>query len=163
LFVAEMGGVFELAKWPGSNQSFTALDALAGFRYWNMSVDASLDAQLNVNVAPLGLDRSFGLAVARADAIQWVDPLVGFRLRHQFTPRQQVFVWADIGGFYLASSLSWQAVAAYSYAWQAEGYQVAAVLGFRALGVDYSVPGGANNFAMNEVMYGPIIGVSFRW
>jgi hypothetical protein len=163
MFVGEIGGVFEVARWPGSERSFTALDALGGFRYWNLSADATFDADLNVNVERLGLERNFGLAVARADSIQWVDPLVGLRLRHQFTPNQSIFVRGDIGGFGLASSITWQAVGAYSYAWQFTGYEIAAVIGFRALGVNYSVPGGANGFALNEVMYGPIIGVSFRF
>lgn len=163
LFVGEIGGVFEVARWPGSERSFTALDALGGFRYWNMSVDASFDADLNVNVERFGLERNFGLAVARADTIQWVDPVIGLRLRHQFTPNQSIFVRGDIGGFGLASSITWQAVGVYSYAWQFTGYEIAAVIGFRALGVNYSVPGGANGFSLNETFYGPIIGVSFRF
>lgn len=163
MFVGEIGGVFEVARWPGLERSFTALDALGGFRYWNLSADATFDAALNVNVQPLGLDRNFGLAVARADSIQWVDPVVGLRLRHQFTPNQSIFVRADIGGFGLANSLTWQAVTAYSYAWQFTGYEIAAAIGFRVLGVNYSVPGGANGFSLNETMYGPIIGVSFRF
>jgi hypothetical protein len=163
MFIAEMGGVYEFARWPGSEDSFTAIDGLLGFRYWNMSVDASLDAQLNVDFSHLGLERQFGLAIARSDAIQWIDPLVGVRLRHQFTPNQRVFVRGDVGGFGIGSSITWQAVGAYSYSWQFTGYQIAALIGFRALGVNYSVPGGANGFALNETMYGPIIGVSFRW
>ena len=69
-----------------------------------MSVDASFDAQLNVNVPRFGFDRSFGLAIARADSIQWVDPVLGLRLRHQFTPRQSIFIRGDIGGFGLGGS-----------------------------------------------------------
>ena len=163
MFIVEMGGIYEFYRWPGSDHSFTALDGLLGFRYWNMSVAASFDAQLNVNAPPLGFDRTFGLAIARADGIQWVDPLLGLRLRHQFTPNQSAFVRADIGGFGLASSITWQVVGAYSYAWKFTGYEVAAVVGFRALGVNYSPPGGANGFALSETMYGPIIGVSFRF
>jgi hypothetical protein len=39
------------------------------------------------------------------------------------------------------------------------------LLGFRALGVNYSSPSGAGISAVtiNEVLYGPIIGVSFRF
>lgn len=163
MFIAEVGGVFELDRWPGSEGSLTALDALGGFRYWNMSTEVSLDAQLGVNVERLHFDRSFGLAVARSGTVQWVDPVVGLRLRHQFTPNQQIFVRGDIGGFGLGSSFTWQAVGAYSYAWQANGYQVAALIGFRALGVNYSQGSGADTFALNETLFGPIIGVSFRW
>ena len=162
MIISEVGGVFELHKWSGEDAgNFTAIDALGGFRYWNMSVDVKFDAQLNAAVPSLGFDRSFGLAIAHADAIQWIDPLVGLRLRHQFTPNQNIFVRGDIGGFGLASSLTWQAVGAYSYAWQLHGGELAAVVGFRALGVDYSKTGGS--FALQETMDGPIIGVSWRW
>ena len=58
---------------------------------------------------------------------------------------------------------SWQAVAAYSYSWQYTGYQVAALIGFRALGVNYASGSGVDTVANNEVLYGPIIGVSFRF
>jgi len=167
LFIAEMGGLYELYRWPGSDTSSTAIDALLGFRYWNNSIAATFDvtANLNFNYAIFHLDRTFGIAVARADAIQWVDPVIGLRLRHQFTPNQHVFVRGDIGGFGVTGSqFSWQAVAAYSYAWQFTGYQIAAVVGFRALGVNYYNPAlGADGIGINEVFYGPIIGASFRF
>lgn len=164
MFIAELGGVYEIHRWSGAAGSFTAIDGVLGFRYWNFSVDASFDAQLNVAVPQFGFDRAFGLAIARADSIQWVDPVLGLRLRHQFTPHQSIFVRGDIGGFGLGGSwLTWQAVGVYSYAWQLERSEIALVLGFRALGVNYSVPGGANGFALNETMYGPVIGVSFRF
>ncbi len=170
LFIAEMGGLYEVARWPGTSEgSSTALDGLLAFRYWNNSVDANFaaNANVNLNLDAFGIERSrsFGLAVARADAIQWIDPVIGLRLRHQFTPNQQIMVQGDVGGFGLGSQFSWQAVAVYSYAWQYSGYQIAALLGFRALGVNYSSPSGAgiNAVTINEILYGPIIGVSFRF
>ena len=95
--------------------------------------------------------------------MQWVDPVLGLRLRHRFTPNQEIFVRGDIGGFGLGSQFSWQAVGVYSYSWQFTGYQVAALLGFRALAVNYSQGSGADTFSMNQILYGPIIGVSFRF
>ncbi len=166
LFIAEMGGLYEVARWPGASEgSATALDGLLGFRYWNNSVEANFTASGNVNVAAYGFDRSFGLDTARAGGVQWVDPLVGFRLRHTFTPRQQITLRGDIGGFGLGSQITWQAIVVYSYAWQFPGHQVAALLGFRALGVNYSSPSGAGASAVgiNEILYGPLIGVSFRF
>jgi MFS family permease len=40
---------------------------------------------------------------------------------------------------------------------------IAALIGFRALGVDYTSGSGIDAFRFNEVLYGPIIGVSFRF
>ena len=167
LFIVETGGVYEFFRWPGTTEgSSTALDGLLGFRYWNNSIDASFDATAtaNLNLAAFGIERSrgFGVAIARADAIQWVDPVIGLRLRHNFTPQQQIMVRGDVGGFGLGSQFSWQAVAVYSYSWQFTGYQVAALLGFRALGVNYVSPGGGG-VGINEVLYGPVIGASFRF
>ena len=167
LFIVEMGGVYEFVRWPGTTEgSSTSLDGLLGFRYWNNSIDASFDvaSTVNLNLPAFGIERSrsFGVAIARADAIQWVDPVIGLRLRHNFTPQQQISLRGDVGGFGLGSQFSWQAVAVYSYSWQFTGYQVAALLGFRALGVNYMSPGGGG-VGINEVLYGPIIGVSFRF
>ena len=163
LFIVEVGGLYELASWPGADGSSTALDGLLGVRYWNNSFAATFDATANVNFSNLHIERSFGIAVARSDVVQWVDPVLGLRLRHRFTPNQEMFVRGDIGGFGLGSQFAWQAVAAYSYAWQFTGYKIAAVLGFRALGVNYSSGSGVDTFGINQVLYGPIIGASFRF
>jgi len=69
--IIEMGGVCELYRWPGSERSFTAVDAVGGFRYWNLSVDATLDAQVNVDLSRLHLERTAGFAIAPVLAVQW--------------------------------------------------------------------------------------------
>ena len=164
LFIAELGGVYELHKWVNGPASTTAIDGVLGFRYWNNTVAASFDADANVDFSRLRLDRSFGLAVARADAIQWVDPVIGLRVRHQFTPHQEIVARADIGGFGLGSQFSWQALAVYSYAWDLDGGQkLAALVGFRALGVNYWSYSGLDPVGINETLYGPVIGVSYRF
>jgi hypothetical protein len=165
LFIVEMGGVYELARLPGSTEgSYSALDGIVGFRYWNNSVAATFDATANVNFTNLHFDRSFGIAVARSDVVQWVDPVIGLRMRHQFTPRQEVMVRGDIGGFGISGSqFAWQAVATYGYSWKYTGYDVTALVGFRAIGVNYTQGSGVDALAINEILYGPIIGVRFRF
>jgi len=163
MFIVDVGGIYELVRWPGAEGSSTAIDGLLGFRYWNNSIAASFDATANVNFSNLHIERSFGIAVARSDVVQWVDPVFGLRLRHRFTPNQEIFVRGDIGGFGLGSQFTWQAVAVYSYAWQFTGYQIAAALGFRALGVNYTSGSGVDALGINQVLYGPIIGASFRF
>lgn len=163
MFVVEMGGVYELVRWNGGEGSSTAIDAVGGFRYWNINLAGTFDATVNVDFSRFNLQRSGGFAIADSGVKQWVDPLVGVRLRHQLAPNQQITVRGDIGGFNLQSSLSWQALAVYSYDWQFSGWQVAALLGFRALGVNYNTGSGADAFGLNEVFYGPIVGASFRF
>jgi hypothetical protein len=164
LFIIEVGGVYEIARWQHSEASSTTIDGVMAFRYWNNSIRADFDAATNVNLSLLGLERSFGIATARADSIQWVDPVVGVRARHRFSPHQELTVRADIGGFGLGSQFSWQAIGVYSYAWELEGGQkLAALLGFRALGVNYSSGAGTDALSINETFYGPVFGISYRF
>ena len=160
--IIEAAGTYELQRWSGSAGS-TALDALAGFRVWNQTADVNLDVVGNVDFSRLGFQRSIGFSTASTGSLTWVDPLVGLRLRHQFTPSQEVMLMGDIGGFGLQSSIAWQALATYNYAWQFTGYQLAAVVGFRALGVNYSAGSGTAVSSINMVMYGPIVGGSIRF
>jgi hypothetical protein len=154
-------------KWPGSSGTFTALDGVLGFRYWNNAIDLNLDltgiADFSTLSNALGrnLEFSRSLAVARSGSIDWVAPVIGLRLRHQLTPNQEFWVRGDVGGFGFQSAFEWQAIGVYSYAWQYTGYQVAAVIGYRALGVNYTNPG--NDNSINLVLHGPVIGVSVRF
>jgi hypothetical protein len=61
------------------------------------------------------------------------------------------------------TQFAWQVVATYGYSWKYTGYDVTALVGFRAIGVNYSQGSGADYLAINEILYGPIIGVSFRF
>lgn len=161
--IVEAGGLYEVARWHGSPGSFTALDALLGFRYWNNAVDANLDIVGSVDLSRIGLERNRRFAVARSGSVDWVAPLVGVRVRHQFTPAQEAFVRGDVGGFGLQSQFEWQAVAVYSYAWQFTGYQLAVVIGYRALGVNYANGSGFSGNSINVVLHGPLVGFSVRF
>ena len=163
MFIAELGGVYRLVRWGGDGSGSTTLEAVGGFRYWNVNLVGTYDALLNADTTRFNLSRSGGFALADSGTTAWVDPLVGLRLRHQLAPNQTITVRGDIGGFNLQNSLSWQAIAVYSYDWQMSGYQIAALLGFRALGVNYNSGSGATAFGLNEVFYGPVLGVSFRF
>ena len=165
--IIEAGGLYEFARWPGSPGSFTALDGLVGFRYWNSRVDLNFDFDGTVDFTRLGnalgrnVEFSRSFALARSGNLDWIDPVVGLRLRHQFTPSQEIMVRGDVGGFGFQSTFEWQAVGVYSYAWQFTGYQLAALVGYRALGVNYSNPGNSNGIDL--VLHGPIIGFSVRF
>jgi len=165
--IIDAGGIYEIAKWPGSLGSFTALDGLLGFRYWNNAVDLTLDFAGTVDFsrlsAALGRDVEFSrsFAIVHSGSLDWIDPVVGLRLRHQFTPNQEISVRGDVGGFGFQSNFEWQAVGVYSYSWQFTGYQLAAEIGYRALGVNYTQTG--NNNSVDLVLHGPIIGFSIKF
>ena len=165
--IVEAGGLYELAHWTGAPGSSTAIDGVLGVRYWNSRVEANLDADVTVNFtrlsSALGRDVEFGrsFAVARSGSLDWVDPVLGLRLRHQFTPAQEITLRGDVGGFGFQNSFEWQAVAVYNYAWQLSGYQLAALIGYRALGVNYAAAGSSNS--VNLVLHGPVVGVNVRF
>lgn len=161
--IVEAGGIYEVSRWSHSPDSFTAADALLGFRYWNNSVTATFDGLMTADLYNLGFERSRDIAVARSGSFQWVDPVIGFRVRHQFTPTQTAFVRGDIGGFGLGSLFSWQAVAAYAYAWQFDGYQLAATLGYRALAMSYTTGAGVETRGVDLLLHGPLIGFSIKF
>lgn len=163
LVIAEIGGLYEVHRWPGSDGSFTAVDALLGFRYWNSTASVSVDALATANYAPLGLSGSRQFGISLSNTMQWVDPLIGLRLRHQFTPHQNIMVRGDIGGFGLGSQLTWQALGVYSYEWQADSVRIAAVVGYRAIGVNYSAGSGFDANGLNLVFHGPVIGIGLRF
>ncbi|MBI2738847.1 MAG: hypothetical protein HYX38_20145 [Rhodospirillales bacterium] len=165
--IIEAGGLYELGHWSWSAGSFTALDGLLAFRYWNNSVDLNFDLDGTVSFTNLSnalgrnIEFSRSLGIAHSGNLDWVDPVVGLRLRHRFTPAQEIMVRGDVGGFGFQSNFQWQAVGVYSYAWQFTGYQLAALAGYRALGVDYSNTGNSNS--VNLVLHGPIIGFSVKF
>lgn len=161
--IIETGGLYELYRWNGTQGSSTALDGLLGFRIWNQSADANYDVLGTVDFSRLGFQRGIGFSTAGTGNLTWVDPVIGLRLRHQFTPAQKVVLRGDIGGFGFQSSLTWQASALYSYAWQFPGYQLVAGVGYRALGVTYSTGSGNAVSAIDMVLHGPIIGAAIRF
>jgi hypothetical protein len=152
--VVELGGAYEVARWNAS-----AIDVLAGARYWHqdMSINLALTATLALN----GLVISGNRAVAESGSIDWVDPVVGARFRHHLAPGQDLMLRADVGGFGAGSKFSWNAVAAYS--WEIavrDGVTYSGVLGYRALDVDYEQGTGINRYVYDVLQHGPITGLT---
>lgn len=86
----------------------------------------------------------------------WIDPIVGFRARYNFTDHLYAAAKADIGGFGIGSDLSWQAFGALGYQfnnhWSSE-------LGYRYLSVDYAKDG----FVYDAAMGGAFVGLKFTF
>jgi hypothetical protein len=158
--MAESGLTYEVAKWAGTS-SATALDLLGGARYWNQQLDLSLAVDASVDLGKLGLERSGSLAVARSGTLDWVDPFVGLRVRHELAPGKELQILGDIGGFGLGSDLTWQLFGGYGFDfWQSSLH---GVIGYRALAVDYTQDNGANKNNLDLILHGPVVGLSFRW
>lgn len=165
--VVEVGGAYEVARWvsggsikdPGAFAQTTAIDVFAGARYWHQEMDLKLALSVDLDID--GLNISGDRAIARSGSVDWVDPLVGVRLRHQLAPGQEFVVRGDIGGFDAGSQFSWQAIAAYSYAFALrDGVTYSGVIGYRALDVDFEKGSGRRRYEYDVLQHGPVLGLT---
>ena len=164
--ITELAGAYELVRWGSPAASTTSVDIYAGGRLWWQEVEASLnvDANLAFLLPRRTFTRSGDRAFVNSGDVTWVDPLVGLRLRHQFTPGHELTLSGDVGGFGASSEFSWQAVGAYRFAFaKAYGAEWSGMIGYRALYVDYSKGSGDTLYQFDMLQHGPIVGVSARF
>jgi hypothetical protein len=162
--ILEGGGAYELARWgTGSADSFTAIDALVGVRYWNISANIGLDVTGSLNVPLLGLTQVGQRAFDTTGDLSWVDPLVGLRIRQQLGADDEFEIKGDIGGFGAGSKISWQTFGGYAHNFVFNGWNCQSMIGYRALEVDYSQGAGTHQAGLNAVLHGPIVGVGLRF
>jgi len=109
------------------------------------------------------VDVSKAVAFAPSGDLEWVDPFVGFRIRHEMGPSKELGLEADFGGFGVSSDFSWQVVGTYGFDTTCIGTPLHAVIGYRALSVDFSENGKFGKNGIDMVQHGPIMGVTFRW
>jgi hypothetical protein len=158
----EAGAAYEVARWSAGPGSFTALDVMAGGRFWWQKATASLELTGTINLRDLTVEGN--RAFARSGDINWFDPFIGGRIRHQFAPGKELVLSGDVGGFGVGSDFSWQLVGAYSWDFATTGTTTwAAIIGYRALFVDYKKGSGFNEYGYDILQHGPIIGVSLRF
>jgi hypothetical protein len=145
-------------------QPATAIDGLVGVRYWHAVTDMSFGFNATGSIqTPEGaglFTRSIGIAGASTGSMDWADPILGLQVRHEIAPHHRLRLRGDIGGFSVGSQLTWQAMAVYAYEFSSGATTWSAVLGYRAIGLDYS-PGGSNSIDL--VLHGPLLGVSARF
>lgn len=164
MFIAELAAAYEVAAWgssaaPGSG---TAIDLYGGVRGWWQKADAFLDVTGTVNIANLSFDgnRTF----TASDSVTWADPLVGARLRHQFSPGTTLMVSGDVGGFGVGSKFTWQTLATLNYDFYVRNNVTwSGMIGYKALYVDYSRGEGLDRYEYDMTMHGPVFGVTARF
>lgn len=160
--IVEIGGAYEV--WAGNHSGLgpSALDILAGGRYWHQSVTVSADLMANVNLG--GLEVEAGRVFARSGSVNWVDPFIGARVRQQIAPGQNLTLRGDAGGFDVGSEFTWQVIATYDFQLCAtDRYTIDGYLGYRALSVDYSQGSGTNRYEFDAVLQGPVMGATLRF
>lgn len=169
-FIGEAGAIYEVARWDSSSslkdslasQSYTAVDVLAGARFWHQSLDLNFNLAGTLDVG--GLVIAGGRAIAKSGSVDWVDPLMGVRLRRQFEPGKDMVLRADIGGFGAGSQFSWNVLGAFNYEIaKGSAYTVSAYLGYRALQADYVQGDGRSRYEFDIVQHGPVTGLTVKF
>jgi hypothetical protein len=164
MVIASAAAAYEIARWNGltSPKSTTALDLYAGGRAWWQRGDVQISALGTLNIFDLTFSRAGVLSAEKS--VSWFDPLVGARLRHQFAPGWNFFVSGDVGGFDVGSKFSWQVLAALDYEFcRSKTVTWSAMLGYKALSVDYSQGSSLTLYEFDMTMHGPIFGLTARF
>jgi hypothetical protein len=155
--IVEVGAAYEVVQ-----SGPLAVDVLGGARYWYQEADLSLETARTVDVGDL--EFVGGRAVARSGSVDWLDPVVGARVRYAVAPGHELFLRGDIGGFGVGSDFSWQAIGGYGFEFATyHGIAFSGIIGYRALYVDYSQGEGQRRYEFDAVQHGPILGISARF
>jgi len=161
MVIAELAAAYEIARIDPS----TAVDLYAGGRVWWQRADADFAVSGTLTgLGPLGLTLTKDGTVSANGNVSWVDPVVGARVRHSFRPGLDLVVGGDVGGFGAGSKFSWQALAVLNYEFKRTDYvSWNAMIGYKALNVDYSQGSGITQYEYDMTMYGPIFGITARF
>lgn len=157
-FIGEIGGVYEIAEWQ-SGDATTSLDLLGGARVWHQEADLKLAITETLDIHHLVIHRDF--AVAQSGAINWIDPLVGARIRRRVRDGNEIYLRGDVGGFGAGSQFTWNITAAYAFELCAgEKVTYTGLIGYRLLDVDYTRGHGYSLFTFDALMQGPLLGLA---
>jgi hypothetical protein len=155
--IVEVGASYEVAR-----AGPFAFDVLGGARYWYQEADISFDIAGALDIGDLELAGS--RAFARSGSVDWLDPVIGARIRYAVAPGHSLFLRGDVGGFGVGSEFSWQAIGGYSFdfaAWQ--GTTFSGIIGYRALYVDYAQGAGRTRYEFDMLQHGPVLGLAIRF
>lgn len=150
IFIAEVAAAYEVLRL----SPVSALDLYAGGRLWRQTGDASLE------VSSGGVNSSRSLS----GSVNWIDPVVGARLRQQLAPHWNLVATGDVGGFDLGSKFSWQAYAAVTYEFaKAKNVTWSGMAGYKALYANYSQGTGLSQYEYDMTLYGPVFAITARF
>lgn len=138
LFIGTFGGAYRVVEVERGH-----LDLLAGARAW------SVDTRLNLDGGVLD-DQEF------ESNENWVDPVIGLKGRLNLGYGFHFNGLAHIGGFGVASDLTWDVFGGIGYEFNE---MVSAIAGYRHLEVDYDNSG----FSFDVELSGPVIGATIRF
>ncbi|HET9475460.1 MAG TPA: hypothetical protein VFO82_16280 [Steroidobacteraceae bacterium] len=127
----------------------TKLDALVGARYTELDSRLALTVDTGAPLLPDG-----ARDVGRNE--DWIDPVIGARVRAPISDNWYVLGYADIGGFGAGADLTYQLFA--SFGWQ-YARQWSLEMGYRYFYQDYRNA----DFKWDVTTSGPQLGLAFSW
>ncbi|MDF2813542.1 MAG: hypothetical protein K0S56_4573, partial [Microvirga sp.] len=83
--IVEVGAAYEVAR-----SGALAFDLLGGARYWYQEADVSFDIAGAVDIGDLQL--AGARAFARSGSVDWLDPVIGARMRYAVAPGHELFL-----------------------------------------------------------------------
>jgi hypothetical protein len=130
---------------------------------WRAASWAEIGIGGRLNSIKGGLFVAPGEALPGIDVSQtktWFDPLIAVRLTAPLESKWHLGISGDIGGLGIGSDFAWQV---FPFA----GYRFSRLfeltLGYRALGMKYETGSGKNLFVYDMVIFGPQLGLVFRF
>lgn len=125
-------------------------DLIGGLRYTYIKQDLKLNFPSPVPTQNLGGSKDY------------VEPMIGTRLRWTLTDKWSAVFRGDMSGFGVGSGsdLTWNALLGTGYNY---GEKTTFKLGYRIYDIDYSNGSGANEFGVDLKLQGPYLGASFRF
>jgi hypothetical protein len=155
--IVELGAAYEVARFGP-----VAFDILGGARYWYQEADLSFAVGGAVDIGDLQVAGT--RAFARSGSVDWLDPVIGARVRYTVTPGHELLLRGDIGGFGVGSDFSWQAIGAYGFELGTyQGVTFSGVIGYRALYADYVQGEGRRRYEFDMLQHGPVFGISAKF
>jgi opacity protein-like surface antigen len=163
--IGEAGFGCELGRWKLVNApgAVTSIDAYTGLRYANIGLQLTADFFGAANSPLLGVERLGAKSILSSGALWWMDPVVGLRLRHTFVPGSSFEMRGDIGGFGAGSTFSWQAFGGYNADIELMNVKLTALVGYRALGIDFSKRVDGQTNGIDAVVHGPVSGLGMSF
>ncbi len=130
----------------------------AGLRQLNDKVDFVFGARWNVLQGRLGFKGPLETTVNQTK--QWVDPIVGIKLRQPLGGKWHFTMQGDIGGFGAGSDFAWHL---FPVVGVDVGKRTTLGMGYRVLGADYKSGSGNTLFKYDVITQAFVLGAAFHF
>ncbi len=143
----------------------TILGAAVAYRFGpfeNANNRTVFDAYAGLRHTKLDVRLTTGLGATASRDVSFTDPVIGGRLITELGPKSRFVIGGDIGGFGVGSDFSWQAIGLYARDISLGQTPAMLLLGYRALGQDYTT-GGTIPLTIDATYHGPVIALSFAF